>query len=1025
MADIANLQFRADTGDISNATNALDQLAQTAAKTEKAANSLGSSVSNVGKGGTSGLKVTKQELDALLNSLNPTSKAFDELDRAMQTLQAARGQKLIGAEQFADFSAIIDKQRASLQRTYDDLTGYTDQVRASEAAQKQAAATRQADIASLDRLRAVLNPAGEAAKKLQEQFSLLERARLSGTLGAKEYGELRQQLTGLNKEVKESTLSAGQLQAGWGNATQQFIDLGVQLQGGANPITALIQQGPQLAYAFGSVGGTLEAFKQQFTEVAKNFGFGADTIEDQASDITDSVGGISESLNDTVDASKNVAAGFARFITPMTLAITAVVAGIAYLGYQAYKSATQMDTLQKAINSTGNIAGVTSRQLSSLADGLADIGDGGRDAAVQATAIATAFSTSTEQIERYARAALTVSDATGEAVDDILAQFKRLAKDPVQALITLNDQYHFANAALYDHVKALDDAGKETEAMGLVVDALQKSIKDLGEQTQSSISNATGFWDSLDASIRNAFNSTQEYKDAFSQYNPDGYKTGSAVFDTINNDQQQSAEKTKNNFKTLSQYAENLLGFVTETGAKQKKFNDEYVKSNSTADAFLKTARTNEQIRADYTKKWKKDLDAGLITQQKYNSLVTAVNEKYKDPKTPKTPGVKVDEGDKITEQFLAQNIALDAQIQLLKNRSAFETNASKERKSYLELEAKYTVLEQASTERKLTKQEQQMLAVKNEALAQARILADKGDQLVTLQRQAQVQDEISKMAATQAAQAEVYAKYQGVSSKELQRQLELAQARAAVLAKGGTAKQADAAAQIKQIDFDQADARAQDWIAGMKTGLADWADSVSNYAKIAGDAVQKGMQMASNAVSDFVTTGKFDFADFTKSILKMIVDIIAQLLVLKAVKAGAGAAGFGGLFANANGGVYNDPSLSKYSNGVYSSPQFFSFGGRSQFANGGVFAEAGPEAIMPLSRDSNGRLGVKAEGAGGGGITVNQNVNISSDGSARVSTTADAATGRAVGDQLSAVVTQEVAKMMRPGGLLFRAYGS
>lgn len=77
MADIANLQFRADTGDIKNANAVLDQLAQTAAKTEKAADSLGQSVSNVGKGGTSGLKMTKQELNSLLDSLNPTSKQHD------------------------------------------------------------------------------------------------------------------------------------------------------------------------------------------------------------------------------------------------------------------------------------------------------------------------------------------------------------------------------------------------------------------------------------------------------------------------------------------------------------------------------------------------------------------------------------------------------------------------------------------------------------------------------------------------------------------------------------------------------------------------------------------------------------------------------------------------------------------------------------------------------------------------------------------------------------------------------------
>lgn len=71
----------------------------------------------------------------------------------------------------------------------------------------------------------------------------------------------------------------------------------------------------------------------------------------------------------------------------------------------------------------------------------------------------------------------------------------------------------------------------------------------------------------------------------------------------------------------------------------------------------------------------------------------------------------------------------------------------------------------------------------------------------------------------------------------------------------------------------------------------------------------------------------------------------------------------------NAKGGVYESPSLSTYSNGIYDSPQFFAFA-----KGAGVFGEAGPEAIMPLTRTSDGSLGVRAinskSGNGGGDIT-------------------------------------------------------
>jgi phage-related minor tail protein len=61
-----------------------------------------------------------------------------------------------------------------------------------------------------------------------------------------------------------------------------------------------------------------------------------------------------------------------------------------------------------------------------------------------------------------------------------------------------------------------------------------------------------------------------------------------------------------------------------------------------------------------------------------------------------------------------------------------------------------------------------------------------------------------------------------------------------------------------------------------------------------------------------------------------------------------------------ANGGVFQSPSLHAYANTVQTSPKLFTF------AQGGVFAEAGPEAVMPLTRDANGRLGVEATGASG-----------------------------------------------------------
>ena len=74
-----------------------------------------------------------------------------------------------------------------------------------------------------------------------------------------------------------------------------------------------------------------------------------------------------------------------------------------------------------------------------------------------------------------------------------------------------------------------------------------------------------------------------------------------------------------------------------------------------------------------------------------------------------------------------------------------------------------------------------------------------------------------------------------------------------------------------------------------------------------------------------------------------------------------------------AKGGVVSSPSLSAYSGQVVSQPTVF------PFAKGiGLMGEAGPEAILPLKRGRDGKLGVES---GGGGTTVNQTINFNHTG--------------------------------------------
>ncbi|MDS7116489.1 phage tail tape measure protein, partial [Klebsiella pneumoniae] len=190
-------------------------------------------------------------------------------------------------------------------------------------------------------------------------------------------------------------------------------------------------------------------------------------------------------------------------------------------------------------------------------------------------------------------------------------------------------------------------------------------------------------------------------------------------------------------------------------------------------------------------------------------------------------------------------------------------------------------------------------------------------------------------------------------------------------------------------------------------------------------------------------------FSSLTQSIIKNLVDMAAQALVTSTVMqtimgvvgagvsiaggvSGAADVGTGTAIQNAGnnfnfqipgyakGGVFDSPSLSAYSNQVYDSPQFFAFA-----KGAGVFGEAGPEAIMPLTRAGDGSLGVRAVGGGqNAGASEGPKVYITIEGG---NTSTQAPSGfEQFGQQIGSFVEKKyrelMAQDMRPGGMVWNA---
>lgn len=145
----------------------------------------------------------------------------------------------------------------------------------------------------------------------------------------------------------------------------------------------------------------------------------------------------------------------------------------------------------------------------------------------------------------------------------------------------------------------------------------------------------------------------------------------------------------------------------------------------------------------------------------------------------------------------------------------------------------------------------------------------------------------------------------------------------------------------------------------------ADAVEKVTDAVKKQKSAAEELGLTFTSALEDAIVKGG-ELGD----ILDGLAQDIARILIRKSVTEPLAKA-IGELFPSANGNAFGPSGVIPFARGgVVNSPTFFKFANGGSFA-GGVMGEAGPEAILPLKRGAGGKLGVVAEGAGGGGVVV------------------------------------------------------
>ncbi|HHA1312066.1 TPA: phage tail tape measure protein [Enterobacter kobei] len=1014
---IASITLRADVSDLKTASNALDKLGQAAAGAVDKADDL-NSVFRAGaesvKQGSEGLKEQQNALKGLLENIDPVTKALNRLDEQQESLRKFQAKGFLDTDTFQAYNKILDDTRLKLTDTGEAAARAQAELAATQAAEKQSAA--------LKNLLGSIDPTIRAFNSLDEQHAQLVAHFEAGRINGAQFehfnsilNQTRERLSGVADVLPEALsrqeaaarragISVGQYSAAMRTLPAQFTDIATQLAGGQSPFLILLQQGGQIKDQFGSVQGALS--------------------------------GVGEYIR-----------SMAGMINPTTIALGGLIGTIGLLAAAAYNSSEQFDQVARSVIMMGGagfasmqqlneaaeeVAGKTNTSISSTVDTLVTLNDTGKYTGSQMKQIATA---------------ITLMGKAGNDTKTAMSDFGKIVSDPVKGLASLNEQYGFVDEAMIKHIiqlrKQKGEQAAVTEAINLFAGVMEKRAQETIEATD----NIGKAWTGLKAFASDTFGQIGVTVRAWGNQVIEVFKLLGTSFEAL--------------FVKMKEVSLEIMGGMITgfTDIANKLPGGESLIKSMGFDGLAESVSKNReaaskeyaQLTADYNKhianlsksqgQWEEEAKngagggvrgSGAVSRESRDAVSKLAEDSAKKTKEAKAT---LEAGDRTLENYRAQARTLTETLETLRQTGdlhAKNTEFSKQQSRFAELD-------EAAKTRALTAQEKSLLSSREAILNAAKVVDQKNKEVEAQQKINGLAQQAKKYVTQMSEKTDALRDSAGLSSRQTQRMMEEAQLRQGWLNGGGKLEDAGYEKELAALRkyYAEEDKLRGDWKSGAVAGWNEYLDAATNTYDAVKNVASSTLTGLSNMLTELMTTGTASVKEFGKSMLKMILEITNQLIVAYTVQAAMGwisggssggstpggsyANAAAGLTFNAKGGVYDSPGLSKYVNGVYDSPQYFTFHGASKFAKGGVFAEAGAEAIMPLTRDSAGRLGVRAQGSGGMAPVINTTVNVDAGGSATVqSSSSGDAMGRALADEMQNAALQVIQKHLKPGGMIY-----
>lgn len=698
-----------------------------------------------------------------------------------------------------------------------------------------------------------------------------------------------------------------------------------------------------------------------------------------------------------------------KLMTPKGLAVGGVIGGITAavigLGKAWMEGQEEGEAFNRQLELTGHYAGVTAGQLWALSKNLSGNGITQHAMAGSLAQVVGSGAFHGNDIGMVAKAAAQMERSVGQSVSDTISQFKRLKDDPVSAAKALDDELHFLTATQLEQIRVLGEQGRTSDAARIAMSAL-------AEETGKRTSDIDNNLNALGSTLQTLSDWWKQFWDA--AMNIGREDSLDAQIASLQEKIQRAKKFPWTKASTTGEYDQQQLDALQER-KRQQDLQDakEQAERNYQEQQKRRNAENAALNRMNETEAARHQREIARINAMQYadqavrDAAIQRENERYEKAIKKKTPATRNDEATRLLLQYSQQQAQVEGQIAAARQSAGMATERMTEaHKQLLALQQRISDL----AGKKLTADEKSVLAHKDE-LIQALTLLDAKQQ--ELQKQTALNDlkkktiqltsQLAEEERAQRQQHDLEVAMAGMGDQQRQRyqsqlrlrqqyQQQLEQLERDSKQKGSYGSDAYRKAEQTLTDslnrklnenrryWQQMDAAQGEWRNGTKRAFMNFTADADNAAGTAEQMFMSAFSSMGNGLATFVTTGKLNFKSFTSSVLSDMAKILAQATMMKAVKGIGSVMGFdfGDVKTNAEGGVYQSADLSRYSGTVVNRPTFFAFA-----KGAGVMGEAGPEAILPLRRGADGKLGVVAATCGSGMVMFapQYNIEINNDG--------------------------------------------